>query len=227
MAEVTCIGDIHGKVEAVEKALALPGLKIFVGDIIDSYDRSPLEHDKCFQLILDAIEAEVAECIPGNHELSYLLPKYHRCSGFDEDKAFIMQIHMDRITRLMKPFIWIENERILITHAGLHAQVAVALGITLENLPFVLEKAVENPKSPAHWIGKARGGAAPYGGIFWCDWYQEFQPIPGIRQVFGHTRLNSPFPEVDDLKQPQNVCIDCLDKALEFFDLEDLWSHQA
>lgn len=26
-----------------------------------------------------------------------------------------------------------------------------------------------------------------WGGITWLDWYHEFQPIPGLHQIVGHT----------------------------------------
>ena len=40
-----------------------------------------------------------------------------------------------------------------------------------------------------HWVwqaGRNRGGAENVGGLLWCD-FNEFEPIPGIQQVFGHT----------------------------------------
>lgn len=198
------IGDIHGKWESVEEALSKEGKKIFVGDFIDSYDRSLEDHKKCFELVLEAIKRKEAQSIFGNHELSYLMPSTHRCSGYDPYRAGLMEDIKDDLLKHFKPFIFLENT-ILVTHAGLTQQIWEQEKLSPETLEPFLEASWKDQTSPVHWIGRARGGRNPIGGIFWCDFNMEFLPIPELTQVFGHTRGR-------EIRQSgQSFCIDCLD----------------
>lgn len=198
------IGDVHGKLDKVHEALAHAGKKIFVGDIIDSYDHTVMEHDECYRLIIDAIEKGDAECLYGNHELSYIMP-HHRCSGWENSRALIVQKYKTHIDKLFKPFLIVED--MLITHAGLTNQLFDGFQM---NIPTIGEKLTEwwpDDKSPMHFVGRARGGIAPWGGIFWCDFNMEFIPVPGLTQIFGHTRGRG-------IRKVENsYCIDCLDFA--------------
>ena len=210
----TFVGDVHGKVGAVKEALSRDGMKIFVGDFIDSFDRSSLEHKECYELVCAAIEAGEARAIFGNHELSYLMPKQHRCSGYDDKRAQVMLEYAPQIEALFEPYIFLGEGTVLVTHAGLTRQLWDKEKLTLETLPETLSIWWKDPKSPAHWIGHYRGGMAPYGGIFWCDFNQEFQPVPEISQIFGHTRGNG-------IRSDENsFCIDCLDGETSFLELD-------
>lgn len=54
------------------------------------------------------------------------------------------------------------------------------------------------------------------GGLFWCDFRQEFEPVPGLTQVFGHTASGG-----DTIRRvADSYCIDCLDRSKEFLELE-------
>ena len=70
-----------------------------------------------------------------------------------------------------------------------------------------------------HWfyqVGSSRGGRFRAGGIVWCDFDHEFQPIEDLRQIVGHTsqymtgvskQHNSEgFANIVDAN---NICIDC------------------
>lgn len=202
------VGDIHGKVAEVEAALAMDGRKIFVGDFIDSWDRTVEDHRKCYELVLDAVEKGEADVIFGNHELSYLVPYHrkHRCSGYDKHRAYLMLGLQDRIEKAFKPYIFLAPD-FLVSHAGLTSQIWENHKLTIESLPQVLEQWWPDLGSPMHGIGYARGGGDKWGGMFWCDYNQEFEPVTGLRQVFGHTRGRG-----NGIRQAGNsYCIDCLD----------------
>jgi len=125
----TFVGDIHGRWEAVKEALQRDGEVIFVGDFVDSFDRSVDDQEKCLQLVIEAIKRNKAKAI---------------------------------------------------------------------------------------------------GGIFWCDFNQEFVPIKGINQIFGHTGYDNRNKEylkgskIRLLKgiDSENYCIDCLDRKQDFLQLE-------
>jgi hypothetical protein len=44
------------------------------------------------------------------------------------------------------------------------------------------------------WLqpGRARGGWAKVGGVNWLDYDREFKPVPGLKQIFGHTPHDQP-----------------------------------
>ena len=102
------IGDIHGKVWAVEAALALEGHIVFVGDINDSFEYHSSEHGKCFDLILDAIEEGKATCLYGNHELSYM-HDHMICSGYKKGNKKEQEKRQDRLNKLFKNYLWLEE----------------------------------------------------------------------------------------------------------------------
>lgn len=210
----TFIGDIHGKVEQVERALALEGTKIFVGDFQDSFEYPPEAHAKCFDLVLDAIDTGEVEAIYGNHELSYLMPNPHMCSGFDGQRLAMIKEREDAIRAKFKPYIFI-TPTFLVTHAGLTKQIWDKEHLTIDSLPqWLSEGWLADKYHPVHHIGHYRGGFNSVGGIFWCDFKVEFQPIPGLTQIFGHTRGKG-IRQVE-----QSFCIDCLDHESSFLEME-------
>lgn len=208
----TFIGDIHGKVEEVERALALDGKKVFVGDFMDSFERGDGEHEQCIELVCAAIERGDTEAIFGNHELSYLIPQIHRCSGYSKGRHGIVAKHGDKIAALFKPHLLLDKD-LLITHAGVTRQLWDECQLKLETLDKQLYNLWQDHRSPVHYISYKRGGRNPYGGTFWNDW-REFRPVPELRQVFGHTG-GSPIRTTPD---GRNHCIDCLDVERKFLE---------
>lgn len=212
--KVTFIGDIHGQVELVELALSQPGKKIFVGDLVDSFTRSAVESRKCMEMVLGVAEAGEAEVIYGNHELSYLFPAQHRCSGFNRATHTFMQELRPRIMAAFKSHIMLAPD-FLVTHAGISKQLWDDQLLNLDVLDHFLSDWWPDIRSPAHWIGYTRGGSNLCGGTFWCDFRREFEPVRGLKQVFGHTRG-------EGIRQiEQSYCIDCLeDGSPEFLTLD-------
>jgi len=76
---VDIIGDVHGEVEALRSLLARLGCDIeagtverpliFVGDLVDRGPDSPA----VVEIVMKLVEAGVAQCVLGNHELNILL----------------------------------------------------------------------------------------------------------------------------------------------------------
>lgn len=180
------VGDVHGSVEFVERALAKEGKKIFVGDLIDSWSRTCEEHMRCYDLVFKAIDAGEAEACFGNHELSYLLPAQHRCNGWSADRQELMYHYDYAIRKRFQPYLFLQPD-FLVSHAGITERLWSSNNLTIETLAQHLQQWWPDLKSPIHRVGWARGGTSSYGGIFWCDYKSEFDPIPGLQQVFGHT----------------------------------------
>lgn len=207
MSKYVFVGDVHGKWEAVEEALSKDGIKIFVGDFIDSYDRSLEDHRKCYDLLFPEIEKGNAISILGNHELSYL-NMHHRCSGYDLHRQMLMHEYSERIQQLFVPYLFLKDNW-LITHAGFSGIIFNLEKLDLSTIKNYFSNNISNNKSSLHGIGKVRGGYKPVGGIYWCHFPQEFEPISGLNQIFGHTRGKG-IRNVT-AKDSVNYCIDCLD----------------
>lgn len=206
------IGDVHGKVEQVERALAKEGKKIFVGDFMDSFDRPWQDHAKCLALVLEAIDKGEAEAIYGNHDLQYYIP-FHKCSGWSEYNQHTMLVNREEVEKKFKSYLLLSPE-FLVTHAGLTNQLWKRKHLTFENLEQRLIEGWPKTSSFVHQIGSYRGGFSSVGGLFWCDFNVEFSPIEGLTQVFGHTAG-------DSIRQRgSSFCIDCLDHKHDFLEMD-------
>lgn len=200
------IGDLHGKLHIVEKAIKSNYNCIFIGDYIDDYTRSIEDQIETLRLVLDLAETnpEKYTALMGNHELSYL-DREMRASGWNATT----QIHVDhlssRMRSILKPFIFINNY--LISHAG----VSQAL---LDNLGLTLKEYLDNKNYSQ--IGYARGGLSPVGGLYWCDWFREFDPIPNQSQIVGHSGYRPIGVSKGILEKEGNFNVDCYEHIEEY-----------
>ncbi len=203
------VGDLHGKLEIAEKVLSRfrDERIIFVGDYLDSFDRTTEAHIQLLELLLDVQEHRDVITLMGNHELSYLMPETQVCSGY----RFTIQNYLDdnpSLTREMhrkcKTYAW--EQGWLITHAGVSAN-------WLPVSPSALPECLDTLPCTEHLydIGRARGGFAKVGGPFWCDYYTEFKPIKGVKQIFGHTAIHPVTTQKGIVSNGYNYNIDCLD----------------
>lgn len=122
-----------------------------------------------------------------------------RCSGNAHDKAAAINKILTKEDWTKTKF-YIELDGWLITHAGLRADFAERdLGAEAKTALLCADKI------QPHWMfaaGYARGGGWKLGGLNWLDWNIEFEPIPGIKQIVGHTPGNQPR------ERDGNWCID-------------------
>jgi hypothetical protein len=173
--------DVHLAVDRAEKMVqtVLPDRTIWLGDWFDNFNTGPEQAEWTAGWLRTRMEAHPKDVfLWGNHDLHYRHPwPGICCSGFRNDnleaiRGVLKLRHWNR-------FRWFHFEQgFLFTHAGLEGQ-AVQADDRLER----------GGGPPGHWlyeIGLCRGGRAPYGGIVWCD-LAEYVPMPGQRQVFGHT----------------------------------------
>lgn len=198
------IGDLHGKWRIVETALATKHNIIFIGDYLDSFTINISDQIKTLDMVLDAAikEPERVQALRGNHEISYEKGGDDRCSGWNP----ITNDHVtERIEKfkILKDFIWLD--KILVSHAGVSQDL-------LKDHKKSLTEYLENKNFMQ--IGYSRGGSHMRGGIYWCDWFAEFQPIPGLIQVVGHTGYR-PGKKKGILMNGTSFNIDCLDHIKE------------
>lgn len=219
--KVVVVGDLHGQHEVVTKVLAAEGyIVVFIGDYLDSFDRSVVEQLHTIHLVLGAINKEPERVfgLKGNHEISYL-DRYMQCSGYSYELKHQLDHSVDMSPLL--DYMWVGDY--LITHAGVSERLLHDLDTTLEDY---LDKGNYNQ------IGRARGGPNSVGGLYWCDWWREFEPLDDVPQVVGHTN-SRPFESdpgiimkgnsynIDCIERTNQVLVIDKDKA-EIWDIDDL-----
>ena len=194
--------DLHGDQELLERIIRqfmLDTRLVLVGDYVDSYNNTIREQAKTFESVHEEALRGNLDALLGNHELSYLF-KDMRCTGYDPILAEVctplnaLQKSCPDI-HPFKNYIYLPDSHLLITHAGLTARLLGNSMIDFASIPTEL----------IYGIGKVRGGLDKFGGIFWCDFRNEFMPINGLKQVFGHT----PLKKIENIGDNYNI--DCLE----------------
>ena len=123
-----------------------------------------------------------------------------------------MAINVGLLTRDLSPLLthcW-EHEDILLTHAGISQKLLDELTWGSKNKVSIYQY-IEAGKF--NQIGQARKGRDIVGGLYWCDWWKEFEPVISTRQIVGHT-AHRPFGEDPGIvAKGDNYNIDCLDRV--------------
>lgn len=172
---------------------------ICLGDYFDDFGDNELENKDTANWLKNSLTNPKHIHLFGNHDLPYFSDgNRFFCSGFSFSKN-------KAVNSVMKPEDWnkiktfhlqkINKQPWLFTHAGLTATLFSKYINSIDNIRDRLnveEKIFKNHKPPV-WtarVGTMRGGGMPKGGIFWCD-IREFEEIPKLNQMFGHTPTNS------------------------------------
>lgn len=217
--------------EAVEDLIARERFHrvIFIGDYFDPYverlEVPSVVRGYCRRLIrLMEDLGDRGTFLWGNHDFPYYLAaqvlrqeiavpnEWIECSlQFTWEKAALIE-------EATGPAFWnrlqllTEAGPFQVSHAGLHPywlgsheprSVRLKVRQAWQALMHDLSGA---PGSSHEWLigaGRARGGTATVGGPLWLDWEKEFEDIPGLPQLVGHTRGEAIRRKGD------SWCIDC------------------
>ena len=202
------IGDLHGRWEIAEAALATEWNVVFMGDYLDSFDRTSLDCLNTLKVVTNAVlaEPERVQALLGNHEMSYLKAKM-RCSGYNHKTASGLWPGWNET---LKHFTFVEG--FLLTHAGVSKTMLEDTDTTLGEYLYNYE----------HFdIGYSRGGDFPVGGLLWCDWYGEFKPIPDVPQIVGHTEARYSNDDSGILERGNSINVDCNGKRNQHLLIKD------
>jgi hypothetical protein len=163
----------------------------------------------------------------GNHDLHYLFnAPTSWCSGYEQWKYDAIDKVIGKVRGdIQDKFYWsIVVDDILLTHAGLDKRFLPPICDTNEVIFKYLDENDNDARTKLkindlHWfygVGHARGGNLKAGGIVWCDFDHEFQPIDDLKQIVGHTNQwetgkaaqyhREGFASIVDAN---NICIDC------------------
>ena len=193
------IGDIHGKntwKQVVEKH---PDCHIvFLGDYCDPYDN--LLCDTVIDNLKEIIyfkkqNEENVTLLLGNHDTHYFHPYSGRGSRYDFWKANELR---EIFTHNRQLFVYAhEINNLLFTHAG------VVQGWYIEEFSTSIDNIADRLNNPEKYncnskalfqCGHSRGGMNRYGGIFWADRSELYEPLTGYTHIVGHNRVSNITP---------------------------------
>lgn len=193
---------------------------VFLGDYFDQFHDGPIQARETALWLKEMLQNKKAVFLFGNHDMGYAFPRnpwLTYCPGFSEEKReAIDNILKPEDWKKLKLHHWVDGW--LLSHAGVSSHIFGGANdaVTREMIDQTCNEALANADSlekvPALGCGFARGGWQFKGGIIWLCW-SEFEPIPGLNQIVGHTP--DPIPrkmilssEKRDASGSQNHCID-------------------
>ena len=213
------VPDVHGRGFWREAVKSHPeALFVFLGDYLDPYPHEGIEMDEAIAGLKDIIEfkrenPDKVVLLWGNHDLHYLYPEMMG-SRFDVDKAPEIADLLYRNQDLFQLCIECEagEKRFLFSHAGIcqswlrkyYPEIdpdSITAG-TINSL--LLREDFEKAFSAVSFY---RGGDELAGSPVWADVEEhvaEYNRIPGVVQVFGHSMMGEALNIDGDL-----YCLDC------------------
>lgn len=212
------IPDLHHNVHWVKDFLKAQDYTevVFLGDYFDDWNDSPIKAKETAYWLKDALTWPDTIFLLGNHDIAYRFPinGYMVCAGFTEKKS-------NEINRILSFDDWAKIGLCYYTQGFLCSHAGIANHL-FSNMPEIsdiemlcnrsLEYAQCGNTTNILGCGYGRGGNQPIGGITWCDWEQEFNPLPGISQIVGHT------PGIGirskNKTNSKNYCIDCMSRKV-------------
>lgn len=205
------IADLHHHYEWVETTLAnTPHDEVvFLGDYFDSYHDTPQQAAATAQWLAFSITQPKRIHLLGNHDGWYLTKEAQEflyCPGNIYSKKLAIQPHLpNHFSSFRMCYI---TQGWLLSHAGASRYHCPNMSMVQieEYGKHAMETVMRGHQHPLFAIGKVRGGTLPVGGMIWQDWY-EFNPIPGVNQIVGHTygKKIRQKTGVDS----KNFCLDC------------------
>ncbi len=209
--------DVHTRHIFVDEVVKRekPDRVVMLGDFFDQFHDTPSENRKTAKWLKQC----GYEWCYGNHDVHYAFSNPRMpCSGYEmEKKEAINEVMTHKDWEKGKFFIQVDDW--LCTHAGLHPYHIPMMVPGKSVIDWLwkqecIARARLNTQME-HWFwaaGMARGGSEHRGGILWCDFNMEFEPVPGLNQIFGHTPQAAPAV----MAGPEGVNI-CLDTHLNHY----------
>lgn len=183
---------------------------VCLGDYFDDFDDSPGLNKRTAKWLIDFISKKNHIALLGNHEFNYLYgKKIDICSGYSSSKnEIINRIMQEKHWKKLLPFY--KTQGWYLTHAGITAPLIVhpIKGWNEDYFNGIIQEDMNKISSGGvgtlFRCGQMRGGYFAYGGITWCHFPEEFEPIEDIKQIFGHTPGDIP----KQYKKTDNWCLD-------------------
>lgn len=209
------------------------GSVVFLGDYFDDFYDTPQDAIDVATWLKQSLYKPNRIHLYGTHDIWYRFPDnpFIQASGNTEEKSGVINsVLTEKDWNLIKLFHY--EQDFLLSHAGVHQHLIgqyatknkqifckhivknVLQLSTQELVDQIIRPATEealkdvgnNIMNPWLESGFARWGTQPIGGITWLDWSKEFQPIPDLNQIVGHSELKHPGKKIT--KNSKNYCLD-------------------
>jgi len=216
MSRTIVIPDVHHRWNLALKPLEITANRyIFLGDYFDNFGDTLEDTANTVRQLIELSKRDDVTLLFGNHDIGYRF-KGFECSGWTKEKC-------DLINKMMPAEVWEKMQLVtyvdgfILSHAGLAESIFSHPidGITPEYVAKLCVEGLEHAQlgiyTPALTPGQARGGRQRQGGLDWLDFNQEFAPIKGINQIFGHTP--APSARQSSTEDSINWCIDTHSKG--------------
>lgn len=206
---------------------------VFLGDYFDDFYDTPRDAANSAIWLKQSLHKPNRIHLIGTHDIWYRFPEnqFVIASGNTEQKAnAINNILTGKDWHMVIPYYY--EQGFLMSHAGVHSYLIGQYAlkhkrifgkyIVDNNLQLSAQEIIDQIIKPAteegledvknnimnSWFeaGFIRNGIQKVGGITWLDWQQEFQPIPNLNQIVGHSELRVPQSKIT--KNSKNYCID-------------------
>lgn len=213
---------------------------IFLGDYFDDYGDTPDDAYMSAKWLKQSLKKPNRIHLYGTHDLWYRFPSnpYIETSGNAVEKYYEIQRVLNlNDWNLLKLYHYEQNY--LMSHAGVHSYLISEYifrhrdifnrYIVNNSLRLSSQDIVDKIVKPATdeafyrisqgfdsgWLaaGFSREGLQKVGGITWLDWNFEFEPIPGLNQIVGHSDRDMygnwrEYPGEKITEYSKNYCVD-------------------
>jgi hypothetical protein len=194
------IPDVHQNFERAEEIVAAHGTDcasvVFLGDYLDSRECRSLEALRATLVWLRASLRDPRRThLLGNHDLAYVFcARDTFCTGWNDRRQDVFNEVIGTELAWMREnmHLAIQAGPWVLSHAGFGPKCRDASVDQLLAWAGHAHRALPRlgGRGPVHCLngcGRSRGGYQSEGGLTWLDWLDEFQPLPGIHQLVGHT----------------------------------------
>jgi len=197
--KIIVIGDVHGEStwrKIVEKNMDADKI-IFLGDYLDSFDKSPTEQITIFEEIMKLKKENKNKVVTlmGNHDFHYLLIPGERYSGFQE----IMQVaYNEMVEKYIKngslQMCHYEEDNLLFSHAGVTQTWLANSGYkgeyNVKDISEFINNLFKTDLSKFRFTGGDNTGNNITQSPIWVRPASLFKDkVPNIVQFVGHTNI--------------------------------------
>lgn len=229
---VLIIPDVHNEVAAAEAIVAAhPGHRVvFLGDYFDAFGDGPVDAARTAEWLGWSIRQPGRIHLIGNHDPFYFGAGRESCwcaGNSAAKRRAALPFLGEGAWEALRVGHWI-TPSLLCTHAGLAAGLVrptEPVAVQFERRAADLLRACAADRAHRWLDWGRRGGGDVVGGPLWCDW-KDFEPLPGLHQLMGHTPHRSPQVRTG-ADGCQNILLDASlrrDRKLEYPGCHATWS---
>jgi hypothetical protein len=199
------IPDVHEDYVRAEQIVAAHGegcaSVVFLGDYFDRRSGGAMEgFRRSVAWLLKSLRDPRRVHLLGNHDRAYLYCSPDTfCTGWDDQRHAVFAHEVGEELGWMRErmALAVQAGPWLLSHAGFgpicrDASVAQLLTWANNALRALPRQGGRGHVHRLNGCGRVRGGYESFGGLTWLDWDHEFQPLPGIHQLVGHTVDRAP-----------------------------------